>query len=797
MNPPPAPNPVPSPTRAQNPNWGRVKAIFTEALEAPPSEREKTLSRLAQSPEEFEAARGLLIAHGSAEGFLTEPSRPGPVDAEWRGTSGPEPERIGPFTLHERLGEGGFAVVYRASQVEPVERQVALKLLKAGPDPERARARFAAERRHLSSVDHPDIVKILDAGAAPDGRLYVAMELIRGDPVTRFAERTGLSPRGRVALTARIARAVHHVHQRALIHRDLKPSNILIEPSEDGPRPRIIDFGIATAVERSHRPGWTAEGTPIGTPRYAAPEQSTHAHATDTRADVYAIGMILCELLTGSLPREPARPHAPTGPEGSYTPAVHPAAAPGLDPARRRFVRGDLSRIILKATAFEPAHRYDSAAALADDLDRFLRDEPVLAVPPSRLYRAGKFIARHRLATSATAAAAASLVAALLMAVRAQARAAEEARRAEDVTTFILRDMVAQTDPDMAFGSSRDPTVIALLRGIEAAVDGWRPTDPRARFDVLSKAAVSAAQLRRHDDARRMARRALDLAESLDRPPQGPILELGLLLNTLGQSPASGPAADERRAIARQAVNALGRSHRVSILAALASARDTPPGDPSIAQLNELAGLAAHDHTLLRPVLVELASGLRAMGRHEEEIEQRRRILDITQASLAPSRSETLSARHQLVIALASAGREREALDALAPILELGPESIPDDHPGRFSSELLQIRLHAALDEQGHALRLARALTERTLARNGESSHEHAVALTTLGRQQFAAGDMTAAAATLERALDLRRAALRPLDTEREGLLDLLDRARKAAAPPGTPTISPTPTPDR
>ena len=289
-------------------SWVRARELFLELVDADEAYRVAALERLErEEPQIFEAVRKLLEHdQGTAPGTRPEPRLPQDV-------------QVGPYELIDVIGEGGFGTVYRARQERPIVREVAVKILKVGLESPQMLARFEDERRFLARIDHPDVVKILDAGTAPDGRLYVAMELVRGAPITTFAREEGLGLEERVALMMRVGRAVHQVHQRAVIHRDLKPSNILVTKIDGEACPRIIDFGIATAVAESERSGWTRIQGPVCTPGYASPEQLAGSDGIDIRTDVYALGAVLCQLLTGELPREGVTP--------TETPARVPSAA--------------------------------------------------------------------------------------------------------------------------------------------------------------------------------------------------------------------------------------------------------------------------------------------------------------------------------------------------------------------------------------------------------------------------------------------------------------------------------------
>lgn len=321
---------------------------------------------------------------------------------------------VGSYTLVKRLGEGGFGIVWQAEQSRPIRRTVALKVIRPGMDSLAVLSRFRAERRALERMSHPNIAVVLDAGSTALGRPYFVMELVNGRPITAFCEESGLDCQGRIRLFLDVCRAVQHAHQRAVLHRDLKPSNVLVAEGDAGPMPKIIDFGIAKALapdtDMPDSLAFTQRGLVLGTPEYMAPEQAAlGAEVVDVRVDVYSLGAILYQLLTGVPPLatesdkktsltamlqriyedEPLRPSLR---------AQQRLAAGKHSPASFDQLRGDLDWIILKALEKNPDHRYESANALADDLMRYLADEPVSAGPPDRWYRFKKLVRRNRTA---------------------------------------------------------------------------------------------------------------------------------------------------------------------------------------------------------------------------------------------------------------------------------------------------------------------------------------------------------------------------------------------------------------
>lgn len=336
---------------------------------------------------------------------------------------------IGRYKLVEPLGEGGFGTVWRAEQREPIRREVALKVIKAGMDSREIIARFEAERQALALMDHPNIAGVLDAGTTDAGRPYFAMELVKGMPITEYCDTHQLSIRQRLELFIPVCRAVQHAHQKAILHRDLKPSNILVTEVDGKAVPKVIDFGIAKALGTSPEAALqvsmlqTQAGVVIGTPQYMSPEQAGATRDLDTRSDIYTLGVILFELLTGDTPlsrdslrkaaldevlrlvreAEPKRPSSRVMPVTDAM--VQTSAERQTEPHRlSRTLRGDLDWITLKALEKERERRYGSAVALADDLERHLNHEPVEAGPPSALYRFRKLVQRNRLVVGAAAA---------------------------------------------------------------------------------------------------------------------------------------------------------------------------------------------------------------------------------------------------------------------------------------------------------------------------------------------------------------------------------------------------------
>jgi serine/threonine protein kinase len=438
----------------------RIQAVFLLAAEATdPAARVAILDRECGGDAELrQRVEALLVAHDDASGaFLDRPPLPeiSTVD-EPHLLEGPG-SRIGPYKLLQKIGQGGMGVVFLAEQLEPVQRKVALKVIKPGMDTQQVIARFEAERQALALMDHPNIARVLDAGATDSARPYFVMELVKGMPITKYCDRERLTPQERLQLFVPVCQAVQHAHQKGIIHRDLKPSNILIALYDGRPVPKVIDFGVAkaTGIKLTDRTLFTEVGHAIGTWEYMAPEQAEMNNLdVDTRADIYALGATLYELLTGSPPFskallrtaafeemlrmirevEPPRPSTKLS-LSEELPSL--ATKRKLEPAKlSRMMRGDLDWIVMKCLEKERDRRYETANGFAADIQRHLAGEAVQAVPPSALYRLRRFARKNRAMLTTAAAFAALLVAAAAvsgwLAIKAhQAEAVAEERREE------------------------------------------------------------------------------------------------------------------------------------------------------------------------------------------------------------------------------------------------------------------------------------------------------------------------------------------------------------------------------
>src|SRR5687767_13892347 len=412
------------------PNADRLIEIFTETNARPVgAERDRFLAEArADDLELREQVVALLQSHQNAGDFLKAPVfLPAVFVNEKPG------DTIGRYTLLEKLGEGGCGVVYVAEQQEPVRRRVALKVIKLGMDTRSVIARFEAERQALAMMDHPNIARVLDAGATDMGRPYFVMELVRGIRITEYCDQNNLPTKERIDLFINVCHAIQHAHQKGIIHRDIKPSNILVTLHDGVPVPKVIDFGIAKATEGrlTDATVYTQLHAFIGTPAYISPEQAEMSGLDiDTRSDIYSLGVLLYELLAGSTPFDPEELIA-SGLEGMrktirdkepVRPSTRLATLQGNElttTAKRRStdgpklvhqLKGDLDWIVMKCLEKDRTRRYDTANGLAADLKRHLSHEPVIARPPSAAYRLRKFARRNRAVVYGAAGIAAALV---------------------------------------------------------------------------------------------------------------------------------------------------------------------------------------------------------------------------------------------------------------------------------------------------------------------------------------------------------------------------------------------------
>lgn len=476
------------------------REIFCEALQyTDPAQRAAFLDQVCSGDSSLrKRLEQLLVASDQSLNLLDGPLwTAGMEESSDSSSLVVEPDSpIGPYILREKIGEGGFGIVYLAEQNQPIHRKVALKLIKPGMDTQDVIDRFEAERQALAMMDHPHVARVIDAGATSRGLPYFVMELVDGLPITQYCDRETLSIPERLSLFRDVCGAVQHAHQKGIIHRDIKPSNVLVTLQNGRPTAKVIDFGVAKALHQrlTERSVYTQLGQMIGTPQYMSPEQAgVSGLDIDTRADIYSLGVLLYELLTGTPPFdrnmlrvapldevrriirevEPPRPSSRVGTSLDSEMTVI-AKDRQLDvPSLRRTLQGDLDWIVLKALEKDRSRRYESAGALADDIGRHLENRPVLACPPAAWYIAGKFFRRYSLTISITLLLFLAILIGAGLAVWQGTRA-------------ILAERRALADRDRAVAAETRNLALLYAADLRRAADAWQQRDATQMREALA-----------------------------------------------------------------------------------------------------------------------------------------------------------------------------------------------------------------------------------------------------------------------------------------------------------------------
>ncbi|HEV2971348.1 MAG TPA: serine/threonine-protein kinase [Pirellulales bacterium] len=694
-----------------------AKLIFLEAIEKEsPEEVARYLDVVCQNDA---ALRGrierLLRAHQYAGKFLggsatSDPTPDEPL-AEMPGTV------IGPYKLLEQIGEGGFGVVFTAEQSKPIQRKVALKIIKPGMDTRQVIARFEAERQALALMDHPNIAKVLDAGTTASGQPYFVMELVRGVPVTEYCDEKKLATRDRLELFVAVCQAVQHAHQKGIIHRDIKPTNVLVTLHDGRPVIKVIDFGVAKATgqELTDKTLFTGFTQMIGTPLYMSPEQAEMSGLdVDTRSDIFSAGVLLYELLTGTTPfdsqrlksasfdelRRIIREEEPSRPSTRLTTlALEAASTVGTqrksDPRQlSRLFRGELDWIVMKCLEKDRARRYETASALGADVERYLSDEPVQAAPPSARYRLRKFAHKHRAALATAAVTGLLLMVGAAVstwqAVRAtwaeekmgsalseakQAKAlmedalkeSEEARRQAEAVTNSLVKLFRSADP------REDGRVIRLADLLDHAaveLDANFTDSSNLKADLLATLGFTYQGLRLYARAGEMFEKARALRQATLGPDHPKTLmamrELAWALRGTGRLDEAIALAEE--ALRRQRAK-LGASHRDTLLTA------------SI-----------------------LGDAYRMAARPDEAIRLLEPSLELCKTKLGKSDDVTFQTMNNLALAYQVAGRLPEAMELFKQSLALMKDTLGRDHPQTLNTTNNLAEIYLAVGQPGQVM---------------------------------------------------------------------------------------------
>jgi serine/threonine protein kinase/tetratricopeptide (TPR) repeat protein len=664
------------------------------------------------------------LDHASAQAAL---SSDGTLTAADGGRSAPLLEgpgtRLGPYRLLERIGEGGFGTVFLAEQETPILRRVALKLLKPGMDTERVVARFELERQALAMMDHPNIARVIDAGATPTGRPYFVMDLVEGAPISEYCDRHGLSVGARLELFAQVCNAVQHAHTKGIIHRDIKPSNVLVSTHDGKAHAKVIDFGIAKAT--AERPAgetlFTVDGAMIGTPEYMSPEQAEGSLDIDTRTDVYSLGVLLYELLTGSTPfstrelraaglgearriiREVDPPKPSTRLAHSAETLVRAAAKRQTAPKRlSAIVRGELDWIVMRALEKDRQRRYPTANALAMDVQRYLGGEPVVAAPPGAAYRLRKFARRHRGGVLAAAAVAAALVVGAVAFAwqanvargqrdRAVAAEAETRKRVDELrkVSDFQAAMLSQVDPAAA-GRLLTKEVTEIFE--KALAQAGVPE--RSRAAQRDAFAGQWARVNATDAARNLidrtilkpAVRAID-TRFADQPAVDAQLRQALadLYKTLGLYEAARPLQERaletrRRVLGEESEETLRSLGAVGdLLRAQGKLAEAEPILRDALDRSRRALGAEHPFTLVS--LNNLGFVLHLQGRNDDAERLCREAHGAMRRVLGEGHRETLATQGNLALALQALGRLEEAEAVYRDSLERHRRALGEESP--------------------------------------------------------------------------------------------------------------------
>ena len=636
---------------------------------------------------------------------------------------------VGRYRLVHRIGEGGMGEVWLAEQSEPIRRQVAVKVIRAGMDTERIVDRFEAERQALALMDHAAIATVFDAGTTPDGRPFFAMEHVKGEPITKYCDRHRLSTRERLQLFVRVCEGVQHAHQKGIIHRDLKPSNVLVTIQDDRPAPKIIDFGVAkaTAQQLSERKLFTELGVLVGTPEYMSPEQAEMGGLdVDTRTDVYALGVLLYEMLTGTLPfasqelrqggyagiqriiREQDPPRPSTRITAPDTDAAAVARNRQSEPRRLLHeLRGDLDWITMRAIEKDRTRRYPTANALAADVERHLRDEPVSAGPPSGAYRARKLYRRHRAAFLAAGAVLLALLAGVVGTTWALARAAAEAGEAkrqaaiaEAVNDFLNVDLLSAAAPSASRGRGKDVTMREVLGVAAERIErdskhgGRFAGEPLVEADVRGAIGNTYRELGDYPAAEPHLRRALELRRPAlgDEHPKtlhaaNQLGQLYFQMNRLAEAEplVLGTFDTGRRTLGPQHADVLAYEMNLANLFRKQGRfkEAEPVYERNLATLRRVYG---PDRPETLNTAANLANHYQETGRHEKAEPLHREVLETNLRLRGEKDLATVAAMNNLANDLALMGRLEDAEPLMRRTLELKLELFGPDHPSTLNS---------------------------------------------------------------------------------------------------------------
>jgi serine/threonine protein kinase/tetratricopeptide (TPR) repeat protein len=756
----------------------------------------------------------LLQARSRAADFLESPA-PALAAAASEAISERPGTVVGPYRLMEQIGEGGFGLVFVAEQQHPVRRKVALKVIKPGMDTREVIARFEAERQALALMDHPNIATVLDAGATDSGRPYFVMELVKGIPITEFCDHYRLTPRERLGLFVNVCQTVQHAHQKGVIHRDVKPSNVLVTSHDGVPVVKVIDFGVAKAVGRqlTEKTVYTGFAQMLGTPLYMSPEQAEMSGLDlDTRADIYALGVLLYELLTGTTPFESARLRQANfdeirriireedPPKPSLRVSTLGLAAATVSDNRHcdpkalgQLFRGELDWIVMKALEKDRTRRYQTANGLATDVQRYLRDEPVLAGPPGAGYRLRKFVRRHRGLVLAAALLLFTLLAGLvgttwgLVRAERERRDAEAARLAEADARRRETERAAaeagqrhraetneQRDNDERGRAEEEKRIADAVRRF-LQIDLLRQADPRTQADTLLLADGEFEAQENPTVRELLDRAAAELtADKIEAKfPKQPRVQAEIL-QTIGHTYLG--VGEYEKAIAHltrardKKTRALGPDHPDTLVAArvLGEAyRRAGKTTKAIALFETVrdaqAARLGPDHPDTLATVETLAAAICRAGRPAEAVALFEAVRAARLGRLGPDHPSTLVALNNLAAAYRSAGRPAEAIALFETVRDAQAAKLGPDHPCTLGTLYNLAAAYRSAGKLDRSIPLFEEALRLRTARLGPDHPDTLATMASLGNNYRAAGREAEGVALLEEALALARKRPAPL----------------------------------
>lgn len=731
-------------------------AVFNIArqIAAPETRRQYLDEACGEHPDLRARVEALLGVHDEQVSFLQSPAAAlnTTIDAAPEGPG----TQMGAYKLLEKIGEGAFGVVYSAEQRVPVRRLVAVKILKPGMDSGQILARFEAERQALALMDHPNIGRVLDGGVTASGRSYFVMDLVKGIPITRYCDEQRLTPHERLSLFQDVCSAVQHSHQKGIIHRDLKPSNILVAAYDGRPVPKLIDFGVAKALgqQLTERTLVTGFGSIVGTLEYMSPEQAEfNALDVDTRADIYSLGVVLYELLTGTTPlnrkrlqaaamtevlrlireEEPPKPSTRLGDSRDSLASI--SAQRKLEPAQlERELRGDLDWVVMKAIAKDRDRRYHTAGELADDLARYQREDAVRARPPSLGYRLQKFVKRHRTAVAtgaviiialvagaavatwqALAATAAKLdaIAAARQEMQAKNLAQAKESEARSILSFVQKHILAAARPKGQLGGlGYDVTLRRALKESLSAVTATFRDHPLTEARVRLTLGNSFLLLGDADDAAEQLHRAWTIQCEHEGQNNSETLGTANSLAAAYQAQGRYPAAEkllEETLAARTTLLGADHADALQSMDNLASVYAYRGNFARALALRERA--VTLRKTKLGPLdpatlgaMNNLANSYSEAGRLQDALELDEETLRLYETKFGVDHAETLITRNNLALDYAAAQQFEKALSFQKETLRLSESRFGKDHPFTLLVKHNVAKAHADLRQYSEAV---------------------------------------------------------------------------------------------